>query len=67
MFVDALQWCGSEGCVVFSTTLIAAGPEELDDATAFRWLFGMSLITKPTLPMLDGLTVRKLVAFLVFS
>merc|ERR1711881_469799 len=56
MFVDALQWCGSEGCVVFSTTLIAAGPEELDDATAFRWLFGMSLITKPTLPMLDGLT-----------
>ena len=52
---------------MFSTTLIAAGPEELDDATAFRWLFGMSLITKPTLPMLDGLTVRKLVAFLVFS
>lgn len=56
MFVDALQWCGSEGCVVFSTTLIAAGPSELDDATANRWLFGMSLITKPTLPMLDGLT-----------
>nr|XP_002124291.1 uncharacterized protein LOC100186072 [Ciona intestinalis] len=55
MFRDGLQWCGSEACVVFETRMIAAGREEVDDATSDRWLTGMSLITKPTPPMLEGL------------
>ncbi|CAK8688943.1 unnamed protein product [Clavelina lepadiformis] len=55
MFQDALQWCGSEECVVFETRLIKQGPKVLPDETASRWLTGMSLIAEPTLPMLDGI------------
>nr|CAB3262975.1 uncharacterized protein LOC100186072 [Phallusia mammillata] len=54
MFEDALQWCGSEGCVVFAARMIERG--EMTDVTATRWLTSMSLIAEPTIPMLRELT-----------
>ena len=58
MFKDALQWCGSEGCVVFAARLIASGADAVPDQTASSWLNGMNLITKPTSDMLDAVMVR---------
>jgi len=57
MFKDALQWCGSEGCVVFTARLIARSPDTIPDQTAISWLNGMNLITKPTRNMLNAVMV----------
>ena len=63
MFKDALQWCGSEGCVVYSAQLIARGPDSVADETAVSWLNGISLITKPTNNMLTAMMVGWMQSF----
>ena len=57
MFMDALRWCGSEGCVTYGAQLIAAGSDLFDEATSLQWLAAMSLIKEPTLPMVEAMTV----------
>jgi len=55
MFQNALQWCGSESCVVHAARLLESGT--LTETTAKRWITGMSLISEPTERMVQAMVV----------
>ena len=60
MFENALPWCGSESCVLFSAGLISGAPNSIPNMVAKQWLTGISLIPKPTMNTLSAVKVDSL-------
>jgi len=55
MFIDALKWCGSEGCVTYGAKLIAEGSDLLDEETSLQWLSTMNMVKNPTASMVEAM------------
>ena len=49
--MDALIWCGSNGCVSYASELLVNG--EIDDDMIESWLFSFTLNPKPTTGMVS--------------
>ena len=60
MFIDALKWCGSEGCVTYGAKLIAEGSDLLDEETSLQWLSTMNMVKNPTASMVEAMLVSTL-------
>lgn len=60
MFIDALKWCGSEGCVTYGANLIARGTDLLDEETSLQWLSSMNMVKNPSAAMIEAMLVSTL-------